>query len=76
MSGNMLATADLGKLSFNSLIYKLFLDNDSMFYFYTTLKKIKKSLSKVLNTFEKKYGKWSICSNGENALFSIIFSNI
>ena len=33
MSGNMLATADLGKLSFNPLLHRLFLDHDIIFYF-------------------------------------------
>ena len=42
MSGNMLATADLGKLSFNSLIHKLFLDHDIIFYFRQQWKKSRK----------------------------------
>ena len=38
---------------FNPLLHRLFLDHDIIFYFKTTLgKKIKKNLSKVLNTFE------------------------
>ena len=34
------------------LLHRLFLDHDIIFYFYTTLKKIKKNSSKVLNTFK------------------------
>ena len=40
----------------------LFLDNDTIFYFQTILKKFKKNLSKVLNTFE------NIMENGAFAL--------
>ena len=36
----------------NSLLHKLFLDHDIVFYFQTTLKKFKKNVSEVLNTFE------------------------
>ena len=36
----------------NPLLCRLFLDHDFIFYFKTTLKKIKKKLRKVLNTFE------------------------
>ena len=43
----------LGFTDINPLLHRLFLDHDIIFYFYTTLKKkIKKNLSKVLNTFE------------------------
>ena len=36
----------------NPLLHRLFLDRDIVFYFETTLKKLKKNLSQVLNTFE------------------------
>ena len=36
----------------NPLLHRLFLDHDIIFYFKLKLKKIKKQLSKVLNTFE------------------------
>ena len=36
---------------FNPLLHRLFLDHDIIFYF-KTLKKFKKNLSKVLNNFE------------------------
>ena len=39
--------------SLNPLLHMLFLDHNIIFYFLTTLKKIKKNLNKVLNTFEK-----------------------
>ena len=40
------------KESLTLLLHMLFLDHDIIFYFKTTLKKFKKNLSKVLNTFE------------------------
>ena len=46
-----------------------FLDHDVIFYFQTTMKKVKKNLSKVSNTFENSL------ENGANAPFPIIFSN-
>ena len=47
----------------------LFLDHDIIFYFWTTLKKFNKKISKVLNTFE------NIMENGAFAPpFSILFS--
>ena len=42
----------------NHLLLRLFLDHDIIFYFKTALKKFRKNLSSVLNTFE------SIMENG------------
>ena len=37
----------------NPLLHRLYLDNDNIFYFQTTMKKFKKKkISSVLNTFE------------------------
>ena len=46
----------------NPFLHRLFLDHDIISYFETTLKKIKKNLSKVLNSFE------NIMENGAFAL--------
>ena len=35
----------------NPLLHRLLLDHDIIFYFETTLKKFKKNLSQVLNSF-------------------------
>ena len=57
--------------SLNPLLHWLFLDHDIIFYFYNNIeKKIKKNLSKVLNTFE------STMENGANAPFSIILEQM
>ena len=56
-------------LTLNPLLQRLFLDHDIIFHLLTVLKKFKKILSKVLNTFE------NIMENGANFQFSIIFSN-
>ena len=56
-------------LAFNPSLH-WFLDHDIVFYFQTTLKKIKKKLSYVLNKFE------DITVNGAfDDPFSVIFSN-
>ena len=57
----------------NPLLHSLIVDHDLVFYFQTTLKKIKKKLS--FEYFWKYYWKWSICSKRANAPFSIIFWN-
>ena len=40
------------KSLFNPLLHRLNLDHDIIFYFWTTLEKLKKKFSKVLNTFQ------------------------
>ena len=40
------------KVILNPLLHRQFLDHVIIFYFWTTLKKFKKNLSKVLYTFE------------------------
>ena len=57
------------------LLQTLFLDHDIIFYFKTTLKKIKKNLSQVLNTFENIMENGAF-AQGANAPFSIIFLNM
>ena len=47
---------------FNPLLHRLFLDHDTIFYFLTTLKKFKKNLTPILNTFK------NIMENGAFAL--------
>ena len=51
-------------LSIGLTLYSIgfFLDHDIIFYFQTTLKKFKKNLSKILNTFE----------NMENGVFALM----
>ena len=68
-----LAPLDSYAYMFNPFLNRLFLDHDIIFYFEITLKKFKKKLSKVLNTFKNIQEKRSICSYGANAPFSIIF---
>ena len=59
----------------NHLLNRLFLTYDVIFYVQTTFKNIQEKFKQSFEYFRKYLVKWSICSNEQNAWFSIKFSN-
>ena len=58
------------------LLYRLFSYRDIIFYFYATLKKIKKNLGKVWTTFENIIENGAFAPKGAKARFSILYFEI
>ena len=58
---------------YNPLLHRLFLDHDIIFYIYTTLKKSRKKLSEVFNTFENIMGNRAFAPKEQMLIFHNIF---